>query len=166
MSLVWVAEPLAMASIALDPDSGFYRIVFRYGGKQYRRSLKVREGRRADAIRGRVEETLYLLDAGHLAIPEGAEPGNFILTGGKVAEPSAKSLCGTVALSAGPATLGMLLAAYQRELPAGAKEPNSLRTERIHLGHVARLLGPDTALKAIDLAAAQRYAASRAKEVH
>jgi hypothetical protein len=29
-----------MASLALDPGSGFYRIVFWYGGRQYRRSLK------------------------------------------------------------------------------------------------------------------------------
>jgi len=55
-----------MASIALDPASGFYRIVFRYAGRQYRRTLKTKNERRAEGVRGRVEETLSLIQTGRI----------------------------------------------------------------------------------------------------
>lgn len=141
---------------------GFFRIIFRYGNKQYRRSLKVRDERRAEAIRGRVEETLSLIQTGRLSVPDGADPGTFILSDGRVQN----KLAADPTPVPSPATIGMLLAVYQEELPAGAKESNSLRTERIHLRHVERLLGAETSLASVDLAAAQRYAKASGKETH
>jgi integrase len=151
-----------MASLALDPGSGFYRIVFWFGGKQFRRSLKVRDERRAEAIRGRVEETLALIQNGRLTIPPDAEPGTFILSDGKLQRRPVVE----TAPAPDRATIGRLLAVYKAELPSGAKEESSLRTERIHLAHVERLLGADTPLAAIDLSAAQRYVKARGRETH
>ena len=63
-----------MASIAPDPDgSGYFRVQFRYGGRQFKRSLKTKVEAEALAIAGRVDETLALLRRGRLTIPEGAE---------------------------------------------------------------------------------------------
>jgi integrase len=150
-----------MASLAFDSASGFYRIVFWFGGKQYRRSLKTKDERRAQGICGRVEETISLIQTGRLSVPPEADPGTFILSDGKLEQkPSVE------APAAPKATIGTLLTVYQSELPDGAKEKNSLRTERIHLRHVARLLGEDTSLDAIDLAGAQRYAKARGRETY
>ena len=149
-----------MASIAVDRGSGFFRIVFWYGGKQYRRSLKVKDERRAEAIRGRVEETLAFIQLGRLTIPPDADPGTFILSDGKLERKP------VVVASPSEGTLGELVAGYLRELPPQAKEANSLRTERIHLGHVERLLGGDSPLSSIGLAAVQRYANLRGQEKH
>jgi hypothetical protein len=46
------------------------------------------------------------------------------------------------------------------------QEANSLRTERIHLAHIERVLGTETPLDSINLAAAQRHANLRGKETH
>src|SRR5262249_53329951 len=100
---------------------------------------------------------------GRLTVPPDADAGTFILSDGKLdqkpaTEPSTPA--------APKATIGTLLAVYQAELPDGAKEKNSLRTERIHLRHVARQLGEQTPLDGIDLACAQRYAKARGKEAY
>ena len=73
-----------MASIEYDEASGRYRIRFRYAGKPYKRSLKTSEKREAEAIVGRVEETIRLLERGRLDIPLDADPGVFILSDGKL----------------------------------------------------------------------------------
>ena len=151
-----------MAALEFDAPSGFYRIVFRFGGRRFKRSLKVKDAALAESIRGRVEETLADILRGRLALPPDADPGTFILSNGKLGRKPAP----VATAPQPPATLGSLLAAYRAELPDGAKEANSLRTELIHLRHVERLLGADLPLEAADLASAQRYARARGKETH
>src|SRR3954447_19815715 len=113
-----------MASIKLDPaGSGFYRIQFRYGGRQFNKSLKIRSEQEAAAIAGRVEETLALLRRGRLSIPEGADVGSFILSDGKLTgRPILPKT--TEALS-----LDRLIHLYQ-ESPPPSKEAGTVRGER------------------------------------
>src|SRR4051794_12572807 len=129
-----------MASIEFDPPSGYYRVVFRYGRMRFKRSLKVKDEASASAIRGRVEETLSDLRRGRLVMPPDADPGTFILSDGKLGRKPA-AIAHPASASA---TIGSLVASYRAELPDGAKEANSLRTERIHLDHVVRILGAET----------------------
>jgi integrase len=151
-----------MASLSLDAKSGYYRIVFWFGGRQYRRSLRVRDEGRAEAMRGRVEDTLSLIQTGRLSIPTDADPGTFIISDGKLDQKPAV----TSTPEQPKTTIGGLIARYEAELPSGAKEANSLRTERIHLGHIERVLGADTRLDSVNLASAQRYAKLRGRETH
>ncbi len=72
-----------MASIHLDRRSGNYFIRFRYGGMSFKRSLKISDRREANAIRGRVAETILLVERGRLEIPPDADPGIFLLSDGK-----------------------------------------------------------------------------------
>ena len=150
-----------MAAIEFDPASGFYRVVFRYAGMRFKRSLKVKDAALAEAMRARVEETLSDLRRGRLSMPPDAEPGTFILSDGRLEKRHVPS-----PPAPPPPTVGSLLVAYRSEMPDGAKEENSLRTERIHLGHVARIIGADSPLEAVDLSAAQRYARARGRETH
>jgi len=69
-----------MASLEADAASERFRIRFRYGGESYKRSLKTTDRCEANAILGRVEETIRLLERGRLEIPPDADPGVFILS--------------------------------------------------------------------------------------
>ena len=73
-----------MASIQKDSRSGRYHILFRYGRRQYRRSLNTSHQREALAVCGRVEETLTLLQRERLEMPDDADPALFILSDGKL----------------------------------------------------------------------------------
>ena len=75
-----------MASRVQD-KSGNFLVAFRWGGRQYTRSLHTRDRRLADVAVRRVNETLMRLKLGWLVMPEDAEPGTFILTGGVHASP-------------------------------------------------------------------------------
>ena len=72
-----------MASITKIPSSGHIAIRFRYGGKEVQRSLKTKRLKEALAIKGRVEETIILLERGRMEIPVNSDPGTFILSDGK-----------------------------------------------------------------------------------
>jgi integrase len=150
-----------MATIIKDPKSGNWRVAFRYGGQQFTRSLKTEDEREADAIKGRIEETLTLVQRGRIVVPEGADPGTFIVSDGKLERkpgPRPQQPAG--------ATIGDLVTAYADSLPEGSKGENTVRMEKIHLRHVERVLGTTTPLTAIDLAMAQRYVKARLKERH
>jgi integrase len=147
-----------MAGLHKDPTSGFYRIQFRYGGRQFNKSLKTRDEREAESIRGRVDETLSLLRRGRLAIPDDADVGLFILSDGKL---TAKPVAETLQVPTAP-TLGTLIDTYLASPPAN-KEPGTLKVERSYLRNIRRIMG-DTPLDAIDLQAARRYAKKRLAE--
>lgn len=72
-----------MKHIRLDKKSGHYFVRFRYGSSSFNRSLKTNDRREANAINGRVTETLMLLERGRLEIPTNADPAAFILSDGK-----------------------------------------------------------------------------------
>ena len=93
------------------------------------------------------------------ALPPGATPddaGIFILSGGKVSQrpniaPTAK-------------TLKEVTDAYFAELPEGAKAASSLATEKIHVGHLVKVLKGSTPLRQIGVAELQGYVTKRSRE--
>src|SRR5262249_39588695 len=60
-----------------------------------------------------------------------------------------------------PITLEELFNKYSASLAPGAKEENSLYTERIHRNHILRLMGKDRTVASIDRSVAQDYVKSR-----
>jgi len=66
----------------LGRKAGIYYIRFRYQAKEHKRSLKVRERSDAEAARRSVEQTIHRLLVGLLAVPDGVDPGDFIVSGG------------------------------------------------------------------------------------
>jgi hypothetical protein len=77
-------ELTAVAFLELDGSSGRYRIRFDYGGREYKRSTKMKDEAAARTIKRRVEEILRLLELGRIEMPPGAEPGRFILSDGRM----------------------------------------------------------------------------------
>lgn len=70
-----------MAHIRRDPKSGVFFIRFRFGGRSVQRSLKTKRQPKADAISGRIRETILLIERGRIEMPPDADPAEFILLG-------------------------------------------------------------------------------------
>ncbi|MCH7727872.1 MAG: hypothetical protein IH991_15545 [Planctomycetes bacterium] len=66
-----------MASIELDPVSKRYRIRFRFNGQPFKRSIRTKDRKEARSIRGRVKETLTLIERGRLVVPDDVDPAAF-----------------------------------------------------------------------------------------
>ena len=106
-----------MASIEKDPASGYYRIRFRFEGRQYQRSLRTKAKAEADGVLARVQGTLRMIARGYLRVPVDADAGLFIISDGRVANHP----------KATPATptLGELFQHYFRHIATGAKEEST-----------------------------------------
>jgi integrase len=148
-------EDTAMANIEHDPDSGFFRIRFWYGGRQFKRSLKTDNERKAKAAQERVEEMIELLERGRLEIPPGVDPGKFIVTEGRM---TAKPVAHRVV------TLSDLFDLHAKMLPLGARENSTGLTDRIHRNHLLRHLGPKTGVQALTAGDLQHYSEKRSKD--
>jgi integrase len=143
-----------MAFLRRD-KGGNYLVSFRWAGVAYNRSLDTRDTDLAEAGLARVDEALTLLKRGRLVIPQGADPGLFIKSGGILMEvPGASEERRTV-------TLREL---FDRFAEQARSDPKTKVTTRIHHAHVAKLLGGDTAVDSITLVDVQRYCDLRAKE--
>jgi hypothetical protein len=70
-----------MAGLKTDAR-GNWSVTFRYGGGQFTKSAGSKDPRDAEAVRARVEDMVFRLGKGYLTVPEGADPGEFIVTGG------------------------------------------------------------------------------------
>jgi integrase len=152
-----------MPSLVQDKNGNFL-VAFRWGGKQFTRSLDTRDRAIADACVARVDETIMRLRRGWATMPEAAEPGIFIVSGGMLAAKPASEPPPATDEEATPLTLVRMFDLYVTNLPAGKKEANTLLTERIHRGHLVRILGGEAPVLGIKLAEAQRYVAVRSQE--
>lgn len=125
-----------MASI--EKQKGRWRIVFRYCGTKFQRSLETATEKEANAAKVRVEENLKLLARGRLAYdPQADDLVTILLSDGRLnALPPAQK----------PMTLGAFLKSYRMQAPSG-KEDNTRYTERIHIKHLLRVLGRRLLLK-------------------
>lgn len=143
-----------MATLKQDP-SGWYRIRFWYGGRQYKRSLQTKDGRRAEAAEHRISEMIDLLNNGRLSVPVGVDPGLFIITDGKLlAKPVAPKVI----------TLKDLINLYQQTLPEGTKEASTAYTEGIHFKHLLRHLGEKVPVQVLTPGDLQRYLEKRSQD--
>jgi integrase len=98
----------------LGKKNGIYLARFRYGGKEYKKSLMTSDLTSGRAAMHRVEDALHRLAIGLIAVPEGVDPGDFIVSG------------------------GTLKAAQQQEERPAVPSVESTITEYLnHLGHLA-----------------------------
>jgi integrase len=155
---------MPMASKVSDKH-GNHLCAFRWGGKQYTRSLGTTDAAVADAGVAKVEETILRLKRGWLTMPADADPGTYIVSGGQL--PSKPVVASVVAgksttADAASVTVGAILAQYTLELTPGAKGENTLVTEAIHREHLKRYLG-STACITFGLTDLDGYVRTRAK---
>ena len=143
----------------LGQKDGIHNIRFRYRGKEYKRSLKVRDAEAAAAARHSVELTIHRLVTGLLQLPEGVDPGDFILSGGTLIKPP-NAVDRPIAPST-RATVDEYLSS-QKNLLADSYH----YTQKVHLNHLMKFLG-DRAEEPSDLVAdvdLGRYITTRLKQ--
>jgi hypothetical protein len=139
----------------LENRKGRFRVSFRYSGKMYHHELKTENEKEAQALVGRVEENLILLERGKLEPPTDGELALFLLSDGNInSKPKiAESL-----------PLSTFFRRYGQEFTKGAKESNTRYTETIHIKHLERIIGARTGIRGITLETLQKYVEERSKE--
>jgi hypothetical protein len=65
-------------------SSGIYYIGFRVGDEKFKKSLKTKNEKDAEARRNRVEENIRLVESGRLTIPVNSDIAVFLLSDGKL----------------------------------------------------------------------------------
>jgi len=111
--------------------------------------------RQRERLRGRIEENLILLERGKLDPPADGNLALFLLSDGKInhkpkVEPSL--------------SLTMFFRRYRDEFTKGAKEANTHYTEKIHMDHLERVIGPRTGIRSVSMETLQKYVDKRAGE--
>ncbi len=120
----------------LIEENGFFKLGFRFAGKLYKRSLKTKSKTKADTTLGVVNRNLTYLEEGVVTVPDDADLPTFLQTDGK--RTTAKIIL------AEKLTLKKLFDLYDAAQPEGAKEKNTVATEKVHKKHFIRIFGDDT----------------------
>ena len=152
-----------MASRKFDPKTGKARIFFRYAGRQFNRTMTVRNDREAERACALIEETIQDLERGKLALPPDADSAAFIMSGGRVSTPP-RLAADPPGEAEGPASLMRVFNTYTETLTPGSKEANSLGTEAVHRRHFFRVLGENTTFGDLGVDTIQGYVDARARE--
>lgn len=136
----------------LESRDGVFRIRFRFGGAKHLLPLRTSDPQEADDAIARFRANLRLIDRGVLdPPPAGADLGVYIVSAGRlIARPA-------TAERAARATLGDLFDDYLAEFPRNSKEPTTWKTERIHIGHLRRILNQRLSLAEITERHLQEY---------
>jgi hypothetical protein len=142
-----------LASLEKRGDS--FRIVFRYSGRKYWQELKTGNEREANALLGRLEGNLILLERGKLDPPADEELALFLLSDGKISQKPRVDV--SVRLAA-------YFDRYRKEFPAGAKEANTRCTEEIHMRNLERLIGARVGVRSIKTETLQPIALSHGSD--
>lgn len=138
--------------------SGLYLLSFRFNGRQHQRSIDTTDPTEASLVKANVEHRLKHLTDGILRLPEGAAPDDLwaVLLHGRVPDSPAKLIV--------PASLGLVGDQYLKSYPVGSKEPETLKTERVHLNNFERILGKKADLHLITSDDIQNYINKRLTE--
>lgn len=140
----------------LETKGGDFSIRFRFSGAKPFLCLKTTNRKEAEAALGRFETHLRLIEQGLLEPPPaGADVGTYILSGGKLGGRPSQ------AERVEPKTLADLFDSYLAAYPKGAKEATTWKTERIHIGHLRRLLDAGLLLDEVTPGMLQDYVNAR-----
>jgi integrase len=140
---------------SLEKRKGGYRVVFRYAGRKYSRSLITSQLTAARASIARLEDNLRRLELGLLSPPPEADLCEFLLSDGRLA---ARETASSVR------TLSDLAAVYFASLPKGSLEESTVYGMQIHVKHLKRILGRNLAVDAMKAADLQRYIEKRSRQ--
>jgi len=143
-----------MASIWPDGRSGKYVIKFSFGGRDYCRSCRTKTKRDAENTKATVEETLRLLNTGRLSVPADADPGTWILSGGRLSSKPKISPSSLI-------TVAEVCEAYFKDQLD--KAATTLVGESTHINHLKRGLGTSTRFGLIKTEDIQNYVNQRQK---
>lgn len=145
-----------MASFNFDPKTGKARVFFRYGGRQFNKTIKIGTARAAEGMRATIEETITDLQRGRLTLPPEADVTAFLLSGGKLTEsPAARAIKKSLSLAD-------LFDEYRADPPPHL-EASTRKIQEIHFRRLLEVF-PNREMATFDKSAAQGYVAARSKQ--
>ena len=124
----------------LETKGTVYRIRFRFGGAKHLLALHTSNKKEASESLARFEANARLIERGIIDPPPDAADVD-IVSGNLTGQPSETPRPKRV-------TREMLLDCYLTSFPKAAKEANTWKTERIHIGHLRRLWVQDSVCRA------------------
>ncbi len=139
-------------------QGGIYHIAFRYGGRKFKKSLRTREERTADARLRRVDENIQLVESGRLIVPGDADLGTFLLSDGQLNRTQAARPNRRLR------SLREFSDAFLASIPPGALEDSTVSGMETHIRHLHRVLGASFLLLEVQLEDLQRYVDRRSKD--
>ena len=146
----------------LGQKSGVFHVRFRFHSKEYKKSLKTRDRSAAEAAVHLIELTVHRLHTGQCRVPEGVDPGDFIVSGGTLLQP----ITPPVKFATPPSTRAMAeeYKTSQKDLLA----PSYHYSQAMHLRHLLRHLGElaDVPCGRIDFRELDRYIKVRLSQRH
>jgi integrase len=139
-----------MATIEQRGES--FRVIFKFCGRRFTRSLKTKNRKAAAASVARLEDNLRRVELGLLTPPDGADLPAFLLSDGQaMSRPTLAAI----------ETLESLLAKYFTSLPEGALEDSTIRGMQVHRGHLLRVLGKKFLIQGLEAPHLQGYIEAR-----
>lgn len=141
---------------ALEVRGNRFRVVFRFQGKTWKKTLKTKSEKTAEHLRTSVDELLGLVDRGVVQVPEGVDIPDFFASGGRVTR--------RVALP--PKTLGLavLMDQFFASLPDDSHADTTLDGMKRHQRHLVRILGEEFNVMKLAEADLQRFVTERSRE--
>lgn len=97
-------------------QSGVYHVAFRFDGQKFKKSLRTRDARAANARLHGIDETIRLIENGRLTVPDDVDLGTFLFSDGRRGQDK------TQAPKRRLRTLRQFADAFMASLPAGALE--------------------------------------------
>ncbi len=140
---------------SLEKRKGGYRVVFRYAGRKYSRSLLTTQLTAGRASVARLEDNLRRMELGLLSPPPEVDLCDFLLSDGRSAE---------IPKPSHVPTLSALCNYYFDRLPSDSLEQSTLYGMRIHVRHLQRILGRNLATDSLKADHLQRYIKKRSCE--
>jgi hypothetical protein len=144
----------------IGKKGGIFHVRFR--GKEYKKSLKIRDRIHAEAAKKVTELTIHRVIMGQLSLPTDVDAGNFIFSGGTLNKPPASPAKAII-----PPSTKELAAEYcERQKPLMA--PSYHYSQAMHLRHFQRFLGSyaDAACNQVSFRDLDRYLKKRLGERH
>src|SRR5436190_8950215 len=140
---------------SLEARNGKYRIVFRFGGQKYSRTLRTRRDYEAQSALARLNDNLLRAELGTLYVPEDVDIPTFLLSDGQRQRPVEAPVV---------RTLKQLCDAYFDSIPADSVEASTIKGMEAHARNLQRILGKHFCFHTLTLEDLQRYVAERSKD--
>lgn len=151
-----------MASLEKRGDS--FRVIFRYGGIKYSRSLETRNGKTAQAALARLEDNLHRLQIGTLEVPPQGDLATFLFSGGGVQSTLLPTAASVPLQATSAVTLADLFARFWANLPEGSLEESTIAGMKIHQRQLEKHSGKSQLIGSLTLTELQSYIKARSKD--
>lgn len=149
---------------SLEKRGSSYRVVFRYAGIKYARSLDTKSEKAAHAALARLEDNLYRLQIGTLDASLEGDLAAYLLADGRP-QPSALRAPASPARHATRATtLAELFAQFWSNLPEGGLEQTTISGMEVHQRQLEKHFGKSLLLQSVGLTQLQGYVKERSKD--